>query len=105
MAPSRIIYGPVTQSDGYRVTRIRRPDGSTFTVRVPTNRCERGHLFTEDNSYVIPSTGRRTCRVCRRAREAGRPQLHALEDPWITEDDPLSVAAVNRLWADVMEVL
>lgn len=30
-----IVYGPVTEPDGYRVTRIRREDGSMFTVRVP----------------------------------------------------------------------
>lgn len=26
--------------------------------------CNKGHEFTEDNTYVYPSTGRRTCKIC-----------------------------------------
>jgi hypothetical protein len=30
--------------------------------------CQRGHQFTEANTYVKPGTGRRECRACRAAR-------------------------------------
>jgi hypothetical protein len=34
--------------------------------------CRRGHLYTEESTYVTPSTGRRTCRICmRESRGAG----------------------------------
>lgn len=30
--------------------------------------CQRGHEFTEENSYIKPSTGRRECRQCKADR-------------------------------------
>lgn len=36
----------------------------------PYTHCAHGHPFTEDNTYVQPSTGKRRCRVC--MREADR---------------------------------
>ena len=30
--------------------------------------CKRGHEFTEDNTWVSPSTGGRTCRSCQKSR-------------------------------------
>jgi len=35
------------------------------------SRCERGHPFDEENTYVTPS-GARQCKVCRRMRDATR---------------------------------
>ncbi len=35
LARPDIIYGPAMDDDGYRVTRLRRVDGSEFTVTVP----------------------------------------------------------------------
>lgn len=32
--------------------------------------CKNGHEFTEENTYIIPSTGSRTCRQCKAARRA-----------------------------------
>jgi hypothetical protein len=40
-------------------------------VRVPKERCKRGHLF-EGNTYIHPITGRRSCHECIRFRNAQR---------------------------------
>lgn len=34
-------------------------------------RCPQGHLYDEENTYIIPSTGGRTCRTCARTGHAG----------------------------------
>jgi hypothetical protein len=34
--------------------------------------CDQGHEFTEANTYVIPSTGHRACRTCRRDWDSDR---------------------------------
>ncbi len=34
--------------------------------------CKRGHEFTDDNTYVQPSTGKRFCRTCAQARRRQR---------------------------------
>jgi len=67
-APSEIIYGPAMETDGSRVTRLRHPNGSTFTVRIP-----QGGVEQPDDPGIS----------------------------WITDDDPVSVAASDRLLADV----
>jgi|ERR1035437_691374 hypothetical protein len=33
--------------------------------RPKQTRCAKGHTFTEDNTYITPSTGKRLCRTCR----------------------------------------
>ena len=35
--------------------------------REPQQFCKRGHEFTPENTYVIPSTGSRSCKTCKRA--------------------------------------
>lgn len=34
--------------------------------------CPQGHPYDETNTYVVPSTGDRTCRTCARRRSSGR---------------------------------
>lgn len=36
-------------------------------VNARKTRCKRGHEFTPENTYIIPSTGSRVCRTCRTA--------------------------------------
>lgn len=39
--------------------------------------CPRGHPYSGDNLYVVPSRGHRQCRMCLRAKERRRPpRLH-----------------------------
>lgn len=33
--------------------------------------CPKGHEYTEDNTYIIPSTGHRNCRACIKAKNKG----------------------------------
>lgn len=33
--------------------------------------CPQGHEYTEDNTYIIPSTGHRMCRACLKAKNKG----------------------------------
>jgi hypothetical protein len=33
--------------------------------------CPRGHEYTEDNTYINPTTGHRLCRACIKARNKG----------------------------------
>jgi hypothetical protein len=30
-----------------------------------SSRCQRGHELTEDNTYITPSTGKRSCKTCK----------------------------------------
>lgn len=43
--------------------------------RGPVTHCLQGHPFDEENTYVVPKTGVRCCRICRRqrARKGGKP--------------------------------
>lgn len=38
--------------------------------RLEQSECARGHAFTEENTYISPKRGRRSCRSCRRMRLA-----------------------------------
>ncbi len=58
---------PVTLAEN--VSRGTSP--STVTAR--SGVCQRGHAFTPENTYVVPSTGARTCRACGRWRYRNRP--------------------------------
>lgn len=40
-------------------------------ISVFVNRCDKGHEFTEENTYV-KSDGRRECRTCMRLRDNAR---------------------------------
>lgn len=33
--------------------------------------CPQGHQYTEDNTYIVPSTGHRNCRACVKAKNKG----------------------------------
>jgi len=49
--------------------------GRHVPARSPANRgishCKRGHAFTTDNTYIMPS-GSRSCRACRKIRDTAR---------------------------------
>lgn len=49
---------------------------------IPQNQdqCRKGHPYTEENTYIIPSTGRRTCRRCQRISNARSKIRKALKD-------------------------
>lgn len=32
------------------------------------NKCKNGHIFTESNTYVFPSSGQRRCLICKKQR-------------------------------------
>lgn len=34
--------------------------------------CPAGHAYTDENTYIIPSTGARQCRICRTKRDRAR---------------------------------
>lgn len=45
-------------------------------MRIAATHCKKGHLFTEESTYVNPRNGQRLCRICqadatRRRRESG----------------------------------
>jgi len=50
--------------------------------------CKRGHEYTDDNTYIVPSTGHRQCRTCIKAKNKGNansdrthcPQGHPYDD-------------------------
>ena len=35
--------------------------------------CKEGHEFTNENTYIVPKTGRRVCKTCRRSKFAEYP--------------------------------
>lgn len=41
----------------------------TGEVAARVGRCRAGHAMTEDNTYLVPKTGRKRCRTCVRERE------------------------------------
>lgn len=47
---------------------LRGEAGAAINAR--KTHCHRGHEFTEENTYVAPGSGRRTCRTCDRGRRA-----------------------------------
>lgn len=58
-----IVYGPTVEADGSRVTRIRRVDESTFTVRVPldgmqSDRSTDVGWITEDDEQSVAASDR-----------------------------------------------
>jgi hypothetical protein len=103
---TEVIEGPVDLADGSRVTRLRRVDGTTFAVTVPPGamgrgtHCQKGaHKLTPENvRWTRNRDGRqlRHCRVC----ERGDPPY--IEPSWITDDDPQSARAFDRLLGDVL---
>lgn len=43
--------------------------------------CKRGHEFTPENTYIVPGTGRRSCKTCRLALVLARARRARGEDP------------------------
>jgi hypothetical protein len=41
-------------------------------VRDPRTKCRHGHDWTPANTYIVPTTGARQCRVCNKLRERAR---------------------------------
>lgn len=58
--------------------------------------CPQGHPYNEANTYRLPSTGHRSCRVCHREREAAKRALI----PKPPKLSPLE-SATKRFWAKV----
>jgi len=64
-----------------RLTNLRwgsRVTNAVDAIRNGRNRnrnkthCKRGHMFSPENTYVDPSGRRRSCRICKRAKERQR---------------------------------
>jgi hypothetical protein len=51
---------------------LERGIGVVTMANARKDRCDHGHEFTPENTYVAPGTGYRQCRVCRRATELRR---------------------------------
>lgn len=49
-----------------------RIGNSPSAVRARATHCQYGHEFTPNNTYVNPSTGYRTCKICSRAATNAR---------------------------------
>src|SRR5260221_296630 len=43
-------------------------------VRRNKTHCVNGHEYTEENTYIVPSTGIRCCRICKRSAFANTPE-------------------------------
>jgi hypothetical protein len=63
-----------------KTNAMMRRDGQTRprvrpVPRSPATECLRGHPFDEENTYIMPKTGYRGCRICRRdqKRKGGKP--------------------------------
>lgn len=52
---------PVTHAEN-----LKRGDHFTRNAARLKTHCKHGHEFTAENTYIIPSTGSRHCRTCRR---------------------------------------
>lgn len=55
---------------------------SPAAITIRTNVCQRGHEFTLENTYIVPSTGKRRCRMCmlltQRARNGVGPTSYRI---------------------------
>lgn len=47
-------------------------------VNANKTRCRRGHEYSPENTYVIPSTGGRMCRICMRINVVNYKERHGL---------------------------
>ena len=48
------------------VTRKENQRRGQANQNIAKTHCKRGHEFTEENTYIQPSTGKRGCRRCKR---------------------------------------
>lgn len=67
---------------------------SLAAQRARTTHCPAGHAYTPENTYVQPSSGQRSCRVCRQARDvaAGAGQLHPRDRTHCPQGHPYDAA-------------
>jgi hypothetical protein len=64
---------------GKALTGIPKSDAHKAALRVPhptavRTQCRQGHPYDEANTYVVPSTGVRQCRICRQALQDAKPR-------------------------------
>lgn len=62
-AASNLAYGTRTEN---HLDAVRH--GTHYNAR--KTHCPAGHPYSDDNTYITPSTGDRTCRTCARGRRA-----------------------------------
>jgi hypothetical protein len=60
------------EEDGRIAKERRRQRGLMPNTNSAKTHCPQGHPYDEENTYLIPSNGRRMCRACIRARSARR---------------------------------
>jgi hypothetical protein len=63
--PEHLYYG--TQKQNMQDARDRN---RWISRNKDITKCKFGHLFTDENTYVNPNSGFRSCRTCRRTRRA-----------------------------------
>lgn len=72
-----------------------------------TNDCTKGHLYTPENTYVYPTTGKRECLTCRRRWDRERsPEKWAKEKQTMTNSSEMRDFARNPKlnWDIVREI-
>jgi hypothetical protein len=63
----------------HRVNILRGEGRSAIAFRGGT--CVNGHIRTDENTYVVPRTGKRNCKTCLGARRASRPAQTRAKTP------------------------
>ena len=61
--------------------------------------CPQGHEYTEDNAYIVPSTGHRQCRTCIKAKNKGNKnadRTHCPQGHEYTESNTYKPPGTNR---------
>jgi len=72
-----------------------RDAGGKFAVTKP-GFCPWGHELTEDNTYVMPSTGHKICRHCRRVGARGLLRCWTLAESYARRPDWLQIGTRDR---------
>jgi hypothetical protein len=70
--------------------------------RVPKAYCKNGHEFTDENTYIRPSNGKRACRICLRNKANGwrtkyPDKIKSLIHNWY-ENNKEYVKATSEKW-------